>query len=68
MPFGGCLEHSLGCHRVDGLRMRDLTCGCCNVVVFPFIEVGLAKVATYGDDPVGTRYLDLEVGVVVLVF
>ena len=39
-------------------------CSCRNVVVFPFVEVGLAKVATYGDDPMRTRYLELEVGVV----
>ena len=41
-----------------------MTCSRRDVIVFPFVEVGLSKVATYGDDPVGTRHLELEVGVI----
>ena len=35
-----------------------------DVVVLPFIEVGLLKVSTYSDDPVWARHLELQVGVV----
>jgi hypothetical protein len=41
-----------------------LACNCRDVVVLPFTEVGLLKVASYGDDPVGTGHLEFEVGVV----
>ena len=44
--------------------LRDLTRGHHDVIIFPFLEVALVKVAIYGDDPMGTRYLKLEVGVV----
>ena len=35
-----------------------------DVVVLPFTEVDLLKVATYGDDPVWARHVELQVGVV----
>jgi hypothetical protein len=41
-----------------------LTRGRRNVIVLLFAEVSLSKVSTYGDDPVGTRHLEFEVGVV----
>jgi hypothetical protein len=41
-----------------------LACGYHDVVVPSFIEVGLLKVASYGDDPMRTGHLELEVSVV----
>jgi hypothetical protein len=41
-----------------------LTHGHRNIIVLLFAEVGLSKISTYGDDPMGTRHLELEVGVV----
>ena len=35
-----------------------------DVVVLPFTEVGLLKVTSYGDDPMRTGHLELEVSVV----
>ena len=35
-----------------------------DVVVLLFVEVGLLKVATYSDDPMWARHLELQVGVV----
>ena len=41
-----------------------MACGCRDVIALLFIDVGLSKVATYGNDPMGTRHLQLEVSVV----
>jgi hypothetical protein len=41
-----------------------LACSSRDVIVLPFIEVGLLKVASYGDDPVMIGHLDLEVSIV----
>ena len=41
-----------------------MACGYCDVVVLPFAELGLSKVATYGNDPIGTRHLELEVCII----
>ena len=38
--------------------------GCHDVIIFLFIEVGLLEVASYSDDSVRTRHLELQVGVV----
>ena len=43
---------------------RGLAHGCHDVMIFPFIEVGLLEVASYSDDSVRTRHLELWVGVV----
>jgi hypothetical protein len=41
-----------------------LACGHRNVIVFTFIEVGLLKVTSYGDDPMRTGHFKLEVSIV----
>jgi hypothetical protein len=41
-----------------------LACGCRDVIVLLFAEVGLSKVATYGDDPMESRHLELKVSVI----
>ena len=38
--------------------------GCHDVIIFPFIEVGLLEVASYSDDSMRTGQLELQVGVV----
>ena len=40
-----------------------MACNYRDIIVLPFIEVGLLEVASYGDDPVRTRHVELEVGV-----
>ena len=47
-----------------GCNPRGLACGCCDVVIFPFIEVGLLEVASYSDDSMRTRHLEHQVSVV----
>jgi hypothetical protein len=47
-----------------GPSPQGLACGYRDVIVLSFIEVGLLKVSSYGDDPVRTGHLELKVGVV----
>ena len=43
---------------------QGLACGCCDVMVFSFTEVGLLEVTSYSDDFVRTEHLELQIGVV----
>ena len=47
-----------------GFNLQGLACGYGDVVIFPFIEVGLLEVASYTDDSMRTGHLELYVGVV----
>ena len=49
---------------VFGISPQGLAHSYHDVVVLSFIEVGLLKVATYSDDPMWARHLELQVGVV----
>ena len=64
MLVGAYLGRSLGHYYLDGSMLWDLTHGHHDVIVFSFVEVVLPKVTTYNDDPVGSKYLELEVSVV----
>ena len=64
LPLGARLGCSLGHCRVDGSMLGDLIHGSRDATVFPFTEMCLAKVTTHQDDPTGTWYFELEVGVV----
>ena len=44
---------------VFGLSPRGLACGGHDVVILSLVEVGLLKVAPYGDDPTRAGYLEL---------
>ena len=47
-----------------GISPQGLARSYRDVIVLPFTEVGQLKVATYSDDPMWARNLELQVGVV----
>ena len=49
---------------VFGLSPYGMACSGHDVVILPLVEVGLLKVAPYGDDPMRAGHLELQIGVV----